>query len=119
MLINSFTCKRFDRMIHCTRRPGKKTTTFHLKDMTTKPPSTVTPSPAESLENVAYASVAGIPTVEPHDLDRLGYNVWRWLVYRRDPLDLAIRSAGARLKITEEEALRRIREGLQRNGIEL
>ena len=76
-------------------------------------------SPERSLESTAYASVAGIPTVEPHDRDRLGYNVWRWLAFRKDPLELAVRSAGARLTISEEEALQRIRESLQQHGIEL
>ena len=87
--------------------------------MTTKPPSSVTPASPQSLESIAYRSVAGIPTADPHDLDRLGYNVWRWIVYRRDPLDLAVRSAGARLKITEDEAVMRIRDVLKQNGIDL
>jgi hypothetical protein len=34
-------------------------------------------------------------------------------------LEIAVRSAGARLKITEEEAVHRIREHLRQNGIEL
>ena len=87
--------------------------------MTTKPPSTIKPTSEKSLEAAAYASVASIPTVEPHDQDRLGYNIWRWLVYRRDSLEFAVKTAGARLQISEEEAVQRIREGLRTQGIEV
>jgi hypothetical protein len=86
--------------------------------MTTKPPSPVKPMTEKTPEKIAYASVANIPTVEPHDQDRLGFNVWRWLVYKRDPLEIAVRSAGARLLIGEEEAVQRIRENLRAHGID-
>ena len=87
--------------------------------MTTKPPSSVKPSSDKSLEKIAYASVARIPTVEPHDQDRLGYNIWRWLKYRRDPLEIAVRSSGSRLLISEAEAVQKIREVLQQEGVAL
>jgi hypothetical protein len=87
--------------------------------MTTKAPPSVRPSADQELENTAYASVKSIPTAEPHDQDRLGYNVWRFLKYRRDPLEVAVRSAGARLLISEEEALQKIRESLKQQGIEV
>jgi len=87
--------------------------------MTTKAPSAVTPADEASLEKVAYASVSGIPSEDPHDLDRLGYNVWRWLTTRRDSLELSVRSAGARLGISEEEAVRKIRESLRAHGVTL
>ncbi len=87
--------------------------------MTTKAPSSVKPAHENAIEHLAYASVASIPTVEPHDRDRLGYNVWRWLTLRRDPLDIAVKSAGARLKISDEEAIQRIKEHLQKNGIQI
>lgn len=86
--------------------------------MTTKPPSQIQPAADSLLEKVAYASVAGVPTVEPHDRDRLGYCVWLWLNHRHDPLETAIRNAGARLLIPEEEAVRRIREHLQASGVQ-
>ncbi|MEK9136953.1 MAG: hypothetical protein AAB393_07510, partial [Bacteroidota bacterium] len=57
-----------------------------------------------------------IPTVEPHDQDRLGYNVWRWLKLKRDPLEVAVKSAGARLLIPEAEAIEKIRENLKQLG---
>ncbi len=87
--------------------------------MTTKPPSGVRSADAASLESIAYAAVEGIPTVEPHDLDRLGYCVWLWLSTRRDTLEQAVRNANSRLKISEAEAVRHIRERLQQGGISL
>jgi hypothetical protein len=85
--------------------------------MTTKPPSPVRPTTGETLETLAYASVADIPTADPHDRDRIGFNIWRWLKHRRDPLEVAFRSAGARLLIGEEEALGKIRARLRESGI--
>ena len=85
--------------------------------MTTKAPSSVKKAPEASLEKAAYASVEGIPAQDPHDLDRLAYNVWLWLTTRRDSLEHAVRSAGARLQVSEEEAVKKIRENLQRQGI--
>ena len=87
--------------------------------MTTKTPSTVRPASERALEKVAYASVASIPTVEPHDRDRLGYSVWRWLTLKRDTLEIAVKTAGARLLMSEEEAMQRIRESLRQQGVEL
>jgi len=87
--------------------------------MTTKPPSSVKPAAGESLERIAYASVKQIPTVEPHDQDRLGYNIWRWLKYRLDPLEFAVKTSGSRLLISEDEAVLKIRESLQQQGVTL
>ena len=87
--------------------------------MTTKSPSAVHPAPEKSLERIAYTSVASVPTDEPHDQDRLGYNIWRWLVDRRDSLESAVKTAGARLLIDEEEAVHRIRESLTKQGVTL
>jgi hypothetical protein len=87
--------------------------------MTTKPPPSIKSIPEESLEAIAYAAVAEIPTVEPHDRDRLGYNVWRCLALKLDPLEVAVKSAGARLQISEKEALERIRRKLSESGIAL
>lgn len=87
--------------------------------MTTKAPSSVKPASEKTLEAIAYKSAASIPTAEPHDQDRLGYNVWRWLTYKRDSLEFAVKTAGARLQISEEEAVQRIRESLRAQGIEV
>jgi hypothetical protein len=86
--------------------------------MSTKAPSKIQPAPDTAVEKIAYASVANIPTLEPHDQDRLGYNVWRFLSTRRDSLEQSVKSAGVRLLITEEEALQRIRQNLKQHGIE-
>ena len=87
--------------------------------MTTKAPSAVRPAPAGSLEQIAYASVAGIPTLEPHDADRLGFSVWRWLTNRKDTLATVVHTTGARFLIPEEEALQRIAGRLKEQGIEV
>jgi len=85
--------------------------------MTTKPPSSVRKAQENTLEQTAYACVAGIPASDPHDLDRLGYNIWLWLKQRRDPLEMAVKTAGARLLISEDEAVQRIRTKLQEQGV--
>jgi hypothetical protein len=85
--------------------------------MTTKAPSSIRPASEQSLEAIAYASVKGIPTVEAHDRDRLGYNVWRWLAMRKDSLESAVRSAGSRMLVSEEEAIQKIRESLKQRGV--
>ncbi len=87
--------------------------------MTTKAPSNVKSADPASQEAVAYASVEGIPTLEPHDLDRLGYCVWLWMTNRRDTLEQAVRNANARLKISHEEAVRIIQDRLRQHGVSL
>ena len=85
--------------------------------MTTKPPPPVLSAPADSREQLAYGSVAGIPVADSHDRDRLGYNVWRWIMFRKDPLEIALASAGARLQISQREAVSRVREYLRSHGM--
>ena len=85
--------------------------------MTTKAPSAVKPAAETAAEKTAYAAVADIPVAEPHDRDRLGYCVWLWMTRRRDSLEEAVNNAGARLKISREEALRMIREKLRQQGV--
>lgn len=87
--------------------------------MTTKAPSPVKPAPSDSLEHIAYASVAGIPVGDPHDRDRLGYNVWHWLRTRRDPLEIVVQTTMARLEIPEAEAVQRIKTALEASGVKL
>lgn len=87
--------------------------------MTTKAPSLVKPAPDNALERIAYAAVASIPTLEPHDQDRLGFNVWRCLNERRDTLEQAVRSAGARMLISQEEAVAKIRAHLLQRGFDV
>lgn len=85
--------------------------------MTTKPPPKVINAPGDSTESIAYAAVAGIPTADLHDRERLGYNVWRWLMYRKDPLEIVVHTSASRLQIPEAEAVGRIRESLRKQGI--
>jgi hypothetical protein len=85
--------------------------------MATKPAAKVKPAEEAGLDAIAYASVSGIPVADPHDLDRLGYNVWRHLSSRRESLEVAVRTAGARLQISEEEAVVRIRTALKEKGV--
>ena len=87
--------------------------------MATKPPSRVEPAPDDSLEKIAYGSIEGLATVAPHDLDRLGYGIWLWLKYRRDPLEVVVRTARARLLIGEAEAVQRISAKLESFGVSL
>ncbi|MGA9117363.1 MAG: hypothetical protein WB626_11350 [Bacteroidota bacterium] len=84
--------------------------------MATKPAPPVKPAPGDALERAAYAAVEDIPLADPHERDRLGYSVWRCLRFRVDGLEAAVRSAGVRPHIPEEEAVRRIREALARAG---
>ncbi|MEW6509605.1 MAG: hypothetical protein AB1428_01460 [Bacteroidota bacterium] len=87
--------------------------------MTTKPPAQVHKADASAVEALAYASAEGIPVVEPHDRDRLGFNIWRVLALKNDTLEHAITSAGARMLIGEEEAVAKVRAFLQSKGMTL
>jgi hypothetical protein len=85
--------------------------------MTTKPPSQVEQFPADSAEQIAYSCVSTIPTEEPNDRNRLGYHVWRWLKSGEGTIAGAIAESGARLSITQAEALTIIRRELEKKGI--
>ncbi len=85
--------------------------------MTTKPPSPVQEFPADSLERKAYASVSSIESEEPNDLNRLAYHVWRWLMTKQGTLEAAVAESGARLHVSRAEAVKIIREGLEKQGI--
>lgn len=87
--------------------------------MTTKAPAQVSEFPPDSLEKIAYNAVADIPTQEFNDTNRLGYNVWMWLVDRKGTLGLAIRSSGSRTHISQEEVLKIVTQRLREKGIEV
>ncbi len=87
--------------------------------MTTKPPAQVAPFPADSLEKIAYESVAEIPTQEPNDRNRLGFNVWMWLVDRKGTFEQAVRASGSRTLIPLEEVVKNVSEHLKAKGIEV
>ncbi len=81
--------------------------------MTTKAPSSIKQAPAETLETIAYGAVAGIPTREPNDRNRLGFCLWVWLQDHAGSLEQAVRNAGVRSTMPEEEMVRLIRQHLQ------
>lgn len=85
--------------------------------MSTKPPSAVKESAADSLEKTAYNSVHAITTEEPNDRNRLGYHVWRWLLTKQGTLEEAVTESGARLHISHLEAVKIIREALTKQGV--
>ena len=85
--------------------------------MTTKPPPPVEDFPADSLEKIAYSSVAAIPTEEPNDRNRLAYHIWRWLSSREGTLEDAVSESGSRIKIGRSEAVTIVREELKKHGI--
>jgi hypothetical protein len=85
--------------------------------MTTKPGPAVTPAPGDAQEKIAYESVALVETVEPHDRDRLGYHVWRWLSSRDGTIENLLRESGVRLKMPANQAVKLIRDSLAAKGI--
>ncbi len=87
--------------------------------MTTKAPSGITEFPVDSLEKIAYGSVAKIPTQEPNDRNRLGYCVWAWLRERRGTLEQAIKNSGSRVLIADSEVLSLVSKALEEQGIKL
>jgi hypothetical protein len=86
--------------------------------MTTKPPSSISEFPQDSLEKIAYQSVQEVPTQEPNDRDRLGYHVWAWLKERKGSLKDAVRISGSRILVPEEKAVEMIRASLTAKGIQ-
>ena len=85
--------------------------------MTTKPPSAIKESAADSLEKTAYGSVVSIETVEFNDRNRLGYHVWRLLSTKQGTLEDAVKESGARILIPHPEAVKIIREALMKQGV--
>ncbi|MCS7228634.1 MAG: hypothetical protein RMJ81_02915 [Candidatus Kryptonium sp.] len=84
--------------------------------MTTKAPSPIKEFPADSPEKIAYSSVENIPAEEPNDINRLGYHVWLYLTGKVESLEMAVKMARARLHISEEEAIKIIKERLKEKG---
>ncbi len=85
--------------------------------MSTKPPAPAKEFPADSLEKLAYAVVADIPTQEPNDTNRLGYCLWGWLSERRGTLLETIRGAGVRSPMYPEEIAGIVQKKLEEKGI--
>ena len=87
--------------------------------MTTKPPSSITAFPEDSLESKAYAAASEIPGREPNDVNRLGYSVWAWLKERKGTLEEAVMNSGIRSDLPIPEISSRLREQVEKRGVEL
>ncbi len=87
--------------------------------MSTKAPAPVAEFPSDSLEKIAYDSVAEIPTEEPNDRNRLGYCIWAWLRERRGTLEEAIKNSGVRTNVPLAEILSTASKRLEARGIKL
>ena len=85
----------------------------------TVPPSKVKEFDPASLEKVAYTSVSTIPTREPNDRYRLGYSVWQWLSDRKGTIEQAVKNSGSRILISESDAVKTIKQELQKAGIQI
>jgi hypothetical protein len=81
--------------------------------MTTVAPSAVKLSDLASLEKIAYESVKTIPTKESNDQYRLGYHVWNFLKDKKGTISDAVKQSGARLLISEKEAVAIIETALK------
>ncbi|MDH7516301.1 MAG: hypothetical protein QHI48_10575 [Bacteroidota bacterium] len=73
--------------------------------------------PPDSLEAKVYRAVEDIPTEEPNDRLRLGYNIYLFATRQYPTLRESIHVAQARLLIPTEEAYQRIAERLRQQGI--
>ena len=85
--------------------------------MSTQAPALITSFPDTSIEKIAYKSVETIPIHEPNARNRLGYHVWRWLKEKKGTLEEAIFSANVSLHISQEDAVKKIRETLQLHNL--
>ncbi len=71
----------------------------------------------DSIEKKAYRSVSDIPCEEPNDSVRLGYHVYLFLSKQYPSLKESVHVAQARMKMSEEDAVRHITERLRAEGI--
>ncbi len=85
--------------------------------MATKPPSQISKYPADALEAVAYSLVERIPTQEPNDRNRLGYNVWLWLKEGKGTLEQAVKKSGARSEMDINEIISHISSKMKEREI--
>ena len=87
--------------------------------MSTIAPSAVKAFDDSTLEKIAYHSVKSIPTREPNDQYRLGYNIWQWISAKQGTLEQAVKNSGSRILISEQETISIIKQELQKSGISL
>lgn len=87
--------------------------------MTTIAPVNIKKFDSSSLEKIAYNSVSTIPVREPNDQYRLGFAIFTMLKEKKQTLDQAIKTAGARILISESEVAHIIRTQLSAAGIKV
>ncbi|MBW7887892.1 MAG: hypothetical protein H3C35_05980 [Bacteroidetes bacterium] len=85
--------------------------------MSTNPAAKIKEFDASSLEKIAYNAVSTIPTREPNDQYRLGFVIVTLLKEKNQSLEQAVKTAGARILVSESEAVKIIRENLFASGI--
>ena len=85
--------------------------------MTTKPAPSIAEFAADSLEKIAYQSVADIATREPNGRNRLGYQVWAWLKGRKGTLIEAVKASGSLTVLSAEEVTNVVADNLRKHGI--
>ncbi len=85
--------------------------------MATAAPSKIQEFDAATIEKIAYNSAAEIPTREPNDQYRLGYSIWLMLSEKNISLQQTVKNSGARLLISEKEAVKKISELLKASGL--
>jgi hypothetical protein len=69
------------------------------------------------MEKIAYDSVASVPTREPNDRNRLGYQIWIWIQNREGTIEDAVKISGARLNSSPAEVAAMISKHLLEKGI--
>jgi hypothetical protein len=69
--------------------------------------------PAESLERMAYSAAATIPTVDPNDMNRLGYHVYLFLKGDIQTLADAVHVAQANSPMERDEIVRLLAAALE------
>ncbi|MDD8017127.1 MAG: hypothetical protein PHP42_02015 [Bacteroidota bacterium] len=87
--------------------------------MTTIAPAKIKEFTAATLEKIAYDSVKSIPTREPNDRVRLGYNMWIFLKERKGTLAQALKNSGSRILVSDEDAIATITQELKKSGVEI
>jgi hypothetical protein len=85
--------------------------------MTTIAPSAVRMFDAASLEKIAYESVKTVPTKETNDQYRLGYHIWNYLKERKGTVLDAVKHSGARILVSENEAVGIIEAALKNHSL--
>ena len=85
--------------------------------MTTKSPALIKPFPSDSIEKIVYTIVYSVPTHEPNDQNRLGYQICQLLKSKQGTLEEAVKESKARLNIKIDDVVKIIRDRLAEQGL--